>query len=801
MSDSARVRASSLWGAFLLVVVCATVAFPQAPAEEELPVRTIALVRDGASWYFDAGIDAFLLELNELATGRYRVELRNEFDAEYDTAAIDRLLRRAYADPDVDLVYAAGIVATEQAARLPASVRTKPTMAGALQFTDTRGQPISPEGTSSVENFTFITEPSRVTIDLELLRNLSQATRLYALIDDRLPAVFPHLQDSRTRLIGELGVELEIILTGDDVESTLAQIPDEARAVYVALLPQMPEADRVKLYAALADRGVVTVAMFGSRAVELGATAGLAPDNAKTVARRTALNLHQLLLGVRTSNLPVYLPVQDSLVINAMSAARAGWSPDYDTSLAATFVNEESVRFGGSSLTLEEAMRRAAKQSATVLVAREEARIQRHGIRLAQSFLRPSLDLAATHSRVGFTDRIDRLTPNYSQSGRYGVQLRQSIFSDALWTDVRVQRFDAGAARHDLRASELDAIEAAAIAYLNHLAARALYRIEKANLQLTQNNLQLAKLRVEIGAAEASEIFRWERDYAQARADLFQREADRGTALVELNRIMGVPRETRWEVEDIELASNEFYFMDASLGPRIRNQAEYNVFRRFLQWFAVETAPELAAIGRSLDGQNARLRQRTRSFFLPTLDANAGYDRAVEGVAGTTADFENRFTVGVSLGFPIFDGGLRQSQRRQQRAIVRQIEAQQEAIVQQVEQRALNSSYLIAATHPNIRLSREALEASRRNYEAVREKYSQGAASILELLDAQQARLAQEQRAALAVYDYLIEVHRLQRAISWFEFEQSAEEAEAWIARFEEFVRTDAARRGAREGR
>jgi outer membrane protein TolC len=53
------------------------------------------------------------------------------------------------------------------------------------------------------------------------------------------------------------------------------------------------------------------------------------------------------------------------------------------------------------------------------------------------------------------------------------------------------------------------------------------------------------------------------------------------------------------------------------------------------------------------------------------------------------------------------------------------------------------------------------------------DKYARGLVSILNLLDAQNQAFVANQNATIAVYTYLTDIINMQRAISWFEIEQS----------------------------
>lgn len=749
-----------------------------------LPAYGIAVVKDGDSWYFDAVVERLTTELTALAENRYTFEVKT-LSAGHDPVKVRALLRQASADPNVDVLYASGAVATENAKRMSVAERTKPILAGAVQFSDTAGL-ISPEGTSSISNLTFITEPKRVTADLALLQRLTNATTLHVAIDRLIYSEFDEFDEARAALERSLGVRLSIHTFNPTSAEALSAIPKDAKAVYMGLQPRMSVEARGRLYQGLAERGAMTVTMLGIDDVKLGALAGQAPNNGAAISRRAALNIHQMLQGVSTANLPVYLPVQDQLFINAATAKTAGWSPTYELALEANFINEEAM-FHGAPMALEESMRRAATNNANVIVAYEEERISQQDALIARSALLPQASIEAIRSGAHFSDKVNTLSPDYSHAGSYGLQLRQVLFSDELSTSARAQRKSAVASSLDRLSNELDAMDAAAAAYFNVLSARALYHVEKENLRLTQNNLQLSRLRVEIGSAESSEVYRWEQDTARGKATLLQRETDRANAVVAFNRILGEPRELQWNFADIELADDDYYFLDDQL-KNVKSQAGFIKFGVFMRWQAVENSPELASFDYVLGARGEVLRQKQRRYFLPEIAATAGADRVGSGSELSNTDAEDRLSVGIQLSFPLFEGGKRKADIIRQQASIRQLAAQREGAVQQIEQGALTAYNNLGAAHPNILLSRKALNSAEKNYAAVLDKYSQGAASVLDLLDAQSALVGQKQQAATAVYAYLTQIHSLQRSIAWFEFRKTPAEKAQFRALLKRFL-------------
>lgn len=769
--------------------------------------KTLAIVRDGKSWYFDQFVTAMQAELTSLAENNYELVIEDEFDGGADPGTIGALLSKAVAKEGVNAVYAAGVVATQRASRMTATQRTKPILGGALQFSD-EGEKISELGRSTAPNFSFITGPQRVGADIALAHRLTGSKTIYALVDRLLKGELPGADNATTKFDKELGLTVNIIWVGTSAKEALAKVPNSAKAAYVTILARMTLAERKKLYAGLAKRGIASVSMYGYDEVkDAGAMAGLNPDNLDAIARRSALNLHSLLTGSKTEDLPVLLPIQDQLVINASTAAATGWSPDYDISLEADFLNEPRSDY--QSITLQQAMEKAAAQNIEVLIARENEAIARGDVAVGKAALLPSVDFGATHGRTGFSDRIDPTnTPLYSHQGTYGLELRQILFNDEAASGLKAQRKTATSKRFDTMSMQYDAMESAALAYFDLLTAEALYGIEKINLRLTKDNLQLAQLRQTIGADAGTEVFRWEQDAARGKAALIQRDFDRRDAMVELSRLLGEPRETKWRSDewsnksfdpDIDAGANskryrtigadEFAFLDGALKPLITRERDFLKFGSFLQFMAVENSPELFAFDELLAAQGILLGQKQRRFYLPEIAGTLGMNRVVSGSEAADTASQNEASAGFQLTFPLYEGGKRTAEVAQKEAEIRKLSAQRERAVQQIEQRALAAVHGIGAAHPNIRLSDVALSASRKNFAAVQDKYLRGAASILELLDAQSSLLSQAQEDALASFAYMKQINSVQRSIAWFEFQKTPGEKKEWESLLRAFLR------------
>jgi outer membrane protein TolC len=751
---------------------------------------TVAIVRDGDSLYFDAVIEQFKAELTALSEGDRELVFKDSYNAAYDSVLVDSYLQQVLDDGSVDVVYAGGVMATEHALTRAIKGLSKPVVGGALQLSDIGQSFLSENGTSILENYTFIASPRRVFADLELLAQQTGASQVHVVIDSvYMPVLQERLELGERQLSKNLGFAVEFVLVDHSAESALAELPESTEAVYVTTLPRMTIDELEALYAGLIQRQLPSLAMSGRRGVERGALFGLAPDNTRSVARRAALNIHFIALGQHLDQLPVYLPLEDHFVINAGTAREIGWSPDYDTSLVAEFVNRD-FRETGEPMDVRRAMLLAEERNVDVSIARQEQSLSDSDIVIARSSLRPQVNAIGNGKYTRNHDRINpSSTPMHSEQASVGLQLKKILFNDELRTNLKTKKRLAEAARYDTVSSELDAVEAASLSYFNCLRSQTLYEIERDNLRLTDNHYQLAKLRVDIGSADTSEIYRWEQARSQGRANLLRRESERKDALIAFNRILGVARGTQWSFEDVELGEREMYFMDAELEPLIQRAGTFLKLGPFLKDFAIDNSPELMAFDLQIAAQGLLLEQKKRRYYLPEVALTTDVTHFNKGSATAASDSESQVAAALSFTFPIFEGGRRREEILRQTTTIRLLNAQREKAVQQIEEFCLNSFNGILSAHPNIRLSRRALKSAEKNYDSVKEKYSQGAATILDLLDAQQTLLSQRQTAAIAVYDYLSTIHQLQRSIAWFEFKQSLEAKQNWIELFEKSLK------------
>ncbi len=249
-------------------------------------------------------------------------------------------------------------------------------------------------------------------------------------------------------------------------------------------------------------------------------------------------------------------------------------------------------------------------------------------------------------------------------------------------------------------------------------------------------------------------------------------------------------------VDDAGLISSEARLYDYLDTPR-----DFERFVRFMSLEAAGAALELQAID-SLSAAQARvLESARRAFWLPDFGFQAGVTSLMaDGGAGTDSGIAlgtNLFElpargnvdwfVGVNASFPLFEGGAKRAEEARVQEELRRLDFQRDATAERVEQRTQAALHQLQASLLGIDLSRQAAAAAQQNLQLVTVTYRQGAASIIDLLDAQNVALVADEDAATAVYEFLIDLMRVQRSVSRFDFFGAPQDTEAFFERLEAY--------------
>lgn len=756
----------------------------------------LAVVKDGPSWHFDGLVRDTLRELGVLlGPGRpVRVKV---FDAGWELSRVPRLLERALADRSCRAVLVLGMVATRTAMDWPRPL-PKPVVSGFFVDAADLGLKVNARGVASRPNLNYLFIPDRVRHDYRMIQRLFRPACLAVLVDAKVLEGWPGFAAHATRAAREEGIaRVKVVPMGRRADEVLARLGPEVDAVYLTPPLRMIRAEQEALVRGINRRRLRSYAMLGLIYVREGVLAGLVPDLKLRLARRLALNLQQIEEGTPPRDLPSRLVVEERLFLNAATARAVGYWPDFALYLDATWIGSPEP-VGGRPLDIEQAMLMAAQRNLEIEVQKARSEQSRQEERRALGYLLPHLEAKTLYQGVD-PDRADAsMGALPKERTAAGVTLSQVIFDDAVISGYRAAGRLTQGARQRQEAKRLELMALAARRYLNYLSARALVRIAENDLRLTQKNLELAKVRVRVGMSGKEELFRLASAEAQRKSALVRRRTRLEQALTALNQVLNQPQESRWRARDLDLDSQATYLLRRMLQV-ITNRRQVRLLEPYLIHQAQANSPELKALDRSLEALRIKVAQLGRRYYLPTLQAQLGYSYIIDRRSGVTppvvftapppvAD-RHDWSAAVVLKFPLYEGGGRAAELARAKARLRGLQKTRELAAQRLEQQVRTILENMGYTHPHIGLSRRAYENAARNLKVVQDKYGRGKARLIDLLDAQNQALRQRQSATLAVYAFLNDYYRLQRALSWFEAGHSRAEVDAWLREVKRYLR------------
>lgn len=773
---------------FLLAV--ALTHLPAAQAARKLPVVNVAIVTDGPSERV-ASLRALLLEeMRAVNRGEFDIRAPADLQLEADRslAGVRTALDKVFVNPSTDLVVTLGVLgshAAAQRASLP-----KPTVAPLISNHGLQDLPYR-NGASGKRNLSYVSLDVDIHRDLKAFREVVPFTRLALVLDGAIAEAMPGIHKEVTRVARELGITITPVLGAKEARPILAAIPEDTQAVYVGPLPALSPDEYQRLVAGFIKRRLPSFAFEGKTDVERGLLVGIAPAvQMGRLARRVALNMRRILLGEDAATIPVAFARVGGLTLNMSTARAIGFSPAWQLLTRAELLHDEPEPTG-APLTLADAVHDALALNLNLRIAQSNVAAGKENIRQARSALLPQIGLSGRSVEIEEDDAS--AVPGRAERTTTGsLTLNQTLYSESDWANLEVQKQLQTVRESESERIRLDIVLETAQTYLDVLRARTNARVQKDNLRLSRSNLELAQTRRRIGTAGPSEVYRWESEIADAKRAVVEAQAQIQVAEIALNRLLHRPLEDKVATVEFGLGEPILITSQQRLFELIDNPASFRILRDFIVQDAFATVPELRQLDASIQAQQRTLESARNAYWQPTVSLRADRTETFsrDGALGAPLPGVNdtETTIALQLSLPLFTSGALDAQKAKAYEELTGLQVQRQATAEQVEQRVRAALHITRSAYTAIRLSREAADAAESNFVVVRDEYSRGTVSILDLLDAQNAALVADLRAATAVYNFVRSLMEVERAAARFDFFLTPEEQADWFERLDRYL-------------
>jgi outer membrane protein len=642
------------------------------------------------------------------------------------------------------------------------------------------------EGRSGIKNLNYLGAYADFGEDLDTLTRISPYRKLVLFIDENLAGAIPELRQAALDETSSRGIEL-LEVTHDGVDHALMnRVPAGTSAIFVAGLPRMPAADFQNLVNSINAAKLPSYSFAAVADVERGLLATNAePRDIDRQARLNALNMQAVMLGGSPEDQPIATALKDKLTINMATARMIGLSPSFEVLNDAILLNQDA-EIVGELYGLVDIANVALERNQDLQAVQYGALAGEYEINRARSNLLPQIGLAGSYTARDTSPSVALgLFPE--QSADAALTLDQLIYSDPVAANVTIQKELQRTREAALQEFRLDIVQAAATSYYIVLNAQSQLLVQENNLRITRTNLELAENRVALGTSTLSDVYRWEAEVARAQILVIDARSQVRQFWETLNRILHRDQGTRVALTEASF-DEPFVMSRAAFDQLIRSPADYAKFSNFYIGRALGQAPELEQLSAQIAAKERELTSTKRAYWLPDFTIGGRYTDNLSqsglGAGLTAGEGITDWSIGVQATLPIFSGGLKKANVSRADYELRQLKSQRVSTEEHVEEEVRIQLHAAQAAYSQIDLTAAAAESSRKNLELVSDAYARGTVNVIELLDAQDTSLEASAAAEASLYNFLITITSLQRAVGGFDYLLSPEERSDLAAQF-----------------
>lgn len=404
-------------------------------------------------------------------------------------------------------------------------------------------------------------------------------------------------------------------------------------------------------------------------------------------------------------------------------------------------------------LSRQECVSIALQGNPTIRVADLEVKRMDYSKRETLASVFPNIDFSGAYQRTiklqtvsmnmgGQTQQFKMGTDN---NWNFGFSASMPLVNAQLWKAIQISDTQILSAMEDARASRLDLVNNINKAYYALLLADASRNVIKANYDIAKINAEIYQKQFEQGTASEYDVLRSSVQVSNVEPELLQADISVKQASLMLKILMGMDHEVT-VMPNITLKDMQREMYGYHLGTE-RDLSQNTSLR-------------------TLDIQTKMLKQSltAKKFaWIPTLGIsyNMNWNAMSSGNALKNQQFNPYSNVGIALQVPIFNGLGRLNAVKQAQVQVKEMTFQRENLVNN-----LNMQVDLALDNLNkqvkqISSSEQGMKQAQKAYDIMQKSFEIGAATYLNLRDAEVANTSAQLSYLQAIYNYLVSTSEL----------------------------------------
>lgn len=763
------------------------------PLQAQTPITfgsgkiTLAVVYDGKAKSNAVIQEAIVREVRGLMAGQVTVDFVDisRTTGNWSAESISSMNSRILEDPSVDLIVTTGVLASHDLAHrknLP-----KPVIAGLIINHELQNISLI-NGTSGIHNLSYIQLKPSMESELKELKKIVSFRNLSLVIPGEYYAILNPENRPVSAYDTLSDVRINLIMADSTAETILRAIPAGADAIYLDPLFRVPDEEYRKLVDSLNARRIPSFG-FDQSAVEEGVLASVYPSMLGRLSKRIALNIQQILLGHDAGNLPVELLMGKGLFLNLSTFGKLGlevisWDLFTEATIVDLMKQDTTVRF----ISLPELMNVALDSNRELVARRLEVLAGEKDFSIARSALLPYLDINASGT---LNDPVNYMPP---QSVTANANLTQVLWSEPLWSDLKITRFQQKAREEGLVTDKLDIGNQVAQTYLSIMEQQKNFYLFINNLIITRSNLEVAKMKKETGSAGEDEVLRWEIEAARAKKNVISSYASIARLAYQLVQLIHVKSLTSYDLAEFRLENSGLLVMDSTFMELLEDPIRLQKLGRFMVEEGASNSPLLRQYDFLISAQERTWRSGAVSRYIPVATASGSYANRIyqpsyELPGGITSSYPGyAWSLLAKVEIPLFTGLKNNATVAKARLNLVQLKTEKQAAMEKLETVVLSNLSELMSAYYDYKQMGIAEVAATRNFEIVNNQYLLGQKSILDVLDAQQQNLTSAMSVNTAFYTFIKSYYDLQQSLGRFDYLMTPGEQADFRRRMDEIM-------------
>lgn len=399
-------------------------------------------------------------------------------------------------------------------------------------------------------------------------------------------------------------------------------------------------------------------------------------------------------------------------------------------------------------MSRQECLEVALKDNPTVKIADWEVKKVDYAKKETLSGVFPSIDFSGAYQRsielqtirMDMGGQSQTLKMGSDNTWNLGFSASLPIIAPSLWKAIDISDKQILVALEEARASKLDLVNQVNKAYYALMLAVASKNVIQQNYDVALMNADIYRKQFENGTASEYDVLRSSVQVKNLEPDLLQADIAIKQCQLQLKVLMGISTDLEI-LPDISLNdySDEMWAYPKDGTTSLQD----NTSLRTLE------------LQRNILAKNVTLK---KFAWIPTLGASysLSWTALSNGSPFRNQQFNPYSYVGVALSVPIFSGGSKYYGLKQAQVQLKEIDLQKDYLINSLNMQVDLAIDNINREAAQISTSKEGVAQARKAYDIMQKSFEIGAASYLELRDAELANTSAQLVYLQAIYNYLV---------------------------------------------